>query len=197
MSPISQAEIANVSPVNHHVFETAAGFAAIGWNEAGICSFRLPAQSRASTERALLKRFPASTAAPPPTPVADVVAQAQRYFAGERVDFSAAAVDLGEQDELFARIYRHVRRLGWGETTTYGAIAKELGEGPEAARAVGQAMSGNPVPLIVPCHRVLAAGGKIGGFSAPGGSTTKAHMLAIEGAAPAPPASAAQIGFDF
>jgi methylated-DNA-[protein]-cysteine S-methyltransferase len=187
-----------VPEVQHHVFETAAGFAAIGWNAAGICSFRLPAQSHASAERALLKRFPSSTAAIPPEQVAEAVALARRYFEGERVDFSGAAIDLGEQDALFARIYRHVRTLGWGETTTYGTVAKELGEGPEAARDVGQAMAGNPVPLIVPCHRVLAAGGKIGGFSAPGGSTSKAQMLAIEGVNTAPPAaSTAQMGFGF
>lgn len=182
---------------HHHAFETAAGFAAIGWNAAGICSFRLPAQSATSAERALLKRFPDSTAAVPPAAIAEVITLAQRYFAGERVDFSGVSIDLGEQGELFARIYRHIRQLGWGETTTYGTIAKELGEGPEAAREVGQAMANNPVPLIVPCHRVLAAGGKIGGFSAPGGSTSKAHMLAIEGAAPAPPAASAQMGFGF
>lgn len=186
-----------MAQVNHHVFETAAGFAAIGWNALGICSFRLPAQTRASAERALLKRFPASTPAPAPAPVADVVQQAQRYFAGEHTDFSGAAIDLGDQGALFARIYRHVRSLGWGQTTTYGAIAKELGESPEAARIVGQAMANNPVPLIVPCHRVLAAGGKIGGFSAPGGSTSKAHMLALEGVAAAPPASTSQMGFSF
>ena len=183
--------------VNHHIFETAAGFAAIGWNAAGICSFRLPARTHASAQRALLRRFPASTGAPPPPAVAEVVAQAQRYFSGERVDFSAAVIDLGEQNALFARIYRHVRSLGWGETTTYGTVAKELGEGPEAARAVGEAMAGNPVPLIVPCHRVLAAGGKLGGFSAPGGSASKAHMLAIEGVAPEPAARAVQMGFAF
>ncbi len=74
-------------------------------------------------------------------------------------------------------------RLGWGETTTYGALARALGAGPEAARDVGQAMAHNPVPLIIPCHRVLAAGGKLGGFSAPGGAGTKRRMLEMEGVA--------------
>lgn len=178
---------------SHHVFETAAGFAAIGWNASGICSFRLPAASPAAAERALLKRFPGSAHTAPPTEVAAVVALACRYFAGEQVDFAAVPVDLGAQDPFFARVYAHVRELGWGETTTYGTVAKALGEGPEAARAVGQAMANNPVPLIIPCHRVLAAGGKIGGFSAPGGSTSKAEMLEMEGVATAPP----QMGFGF
>jgi methylated-DNA-[protein]-cysteine S-methyltransferase len=72
-----------------------------------------------------------------------------------------------------------VRKLGWGETTTYGAVAKELGAPPQAARDVGQAMATNPLPLIVPCHRILAAGGKVGSFSAPGGSNSKARMLQL------------------
>ena len=83
--------------------------------------------------------------------------------------------------ELFDKIYTAARRLGWGETTTYGALAKQFGADWEIARDVGQAMAKNPIPLIIPCHRVLAAGGKIGGFSAPGGAATKAKMLEMEG----------------
>ena len=71
--------------------------------------------------------------------------------------------------------------MEWGETTTYGTLAKAIGGGPETARDVGQAMAGNPVPLIIPCHRVLAAGGRLGGFSAPGGAVAKERMLALEG----------------
>ena len=97
------------------------------------------------------------------------------------VDFTAVRLDLGVQEPFFARVYDAVRRLGWGETTTYGAVAQALGAGPETARDVGQAMARNPVPLIVPCHRVLAAGGKVGGFSAPGGASAKRRMLALEG----------------
>ena len=82
---------------------------------------------------------------------------------------------------MFRQIYAAARRVGWGETTTYGALAKEIGDGWEIARDVGQAMAKNPVPLIIPCHRVLAAGGKVGGFSAPGGAATKVKMLALEG----------------
>jgi methylated-DNA-[protein]-cysteine S-methyltransferase len=93
-------------------------------------------------------------------------------------------------------IYAATRRVGWGRTTTYGTLAKELGAGPEAARDVGQAMAKNPVALIIPCHRVLAAGGKVGGFSAPGGSAAKIRMLALEGIHLEPPAPAQQsLGF--
>ncbi|GAA0336344.1 hypothetical protein GCM10009087_53520 [Sphingomonas oligophenolica] len=132
----------------------------------------------------------------PPEDVAGTIDAARRYFDGEQVDFSAARLDLGAQTPLFAKIYEIVRALGWGETTTYGAVARALGEGPEGARDVGQAMAANPIPLIIPCHRVLAAGGRIGGFSAPGGSDSKAKMLAIEGVDLTPPAPA-QAGFAF
>lgn len=175
----------------YHVFETAHGFAAIGWSGRGVVAFRLPASSAADAERALLRRLPDAVRTDPPSDVGAVIAAAQRYFTGERIDFDAVPIDLGEQSPFFARVYSAVRTLGWGESTTYGAVAKQLGAGPEFARDVGQAMASNPIPLIVPCHRVLAAGGKVGGFSAPGGSVSKVRMLALEGveAAAAPPAS--------
>ena len=93
---------------------------------------------------------------------------------------------------VFERIYAAARRVGWGHTTTYGALAKELDAGPEAARDVGQAMARNPVAVIIPCHRVLAAGGQVGGFSAPGGSAAKRRMLALEGVHLDPPPPAQQ-----
>lgn len=163
------------------VFEAAAGYAAVGWNEKGINGFRLPAGAAQEAERSLLRRLPNARPASPPPPVQAVIDDALRYFAGERVDFAAVPVDLGAQEPFFERVYAVVRQLGWGETATYGAIAKLLEAGPEFARDVGQAMAANPVPLIVPCHRVTAANGRIGGFSAPGGSLSKARMLEIEG----------------
>ncbi len=163
------------------VFETVAGFAAIGWNDTGVTSFRLPAASAREADRALLRRLPDAMAVAPSPRVQAVIDEALRYFAGARVDFGDVPVDLGPQQPFFDRVYAAVRQLGWGETATYGAIAKLLDAGPEFARDVGQAMASNPVPLIIPCHRVTAANGRIGGFSAPGGSHSKAQMLAIEG----------------
>jgi methylated-DNA-[protein]-cysteine S-methyltransferase len=180
----------------YQVIETASGFAAIAWNGTGITSFRLPEGSAAAAERAVLKRLPDAVPGEPPEDIALTIDAARRYFAGEETDFSEARLDLGAQQPLFTKIYDAVRQLGWGETTTYGAVAKALGEGPEVARDVGQAMAANPIPLIIPCHRVLAAGGKIGGFSAPGGSDSKMKMLAIEGVDLTPPAPA-QAGFGF
>ena len=182
----------------HHyqIFETASGHAAIAWNAAGISALRLPAGSPDGAERVLLRRLPDAVPDEPPADVAATIAGAQRYFAGEQTDFSTVRIDLGEQEPLFAQIYAAVRKLGWGQTTTYGAVAKALGAGPEVARDVGRAMAMNPLPLIIPCHRVLAAGGKVGGFSAPGGADSKVRMLAIEGIDMTPPAPA-QKGFGF
>jgi methylated-DNA-[protein]-cysteine S-methyltransferase len=183
----------------YHLFETAHGFAALAWNERGVSCFRLPASSVEQTRLSLFRRLPDVVEADPSPAVAGVVEAAKRYFRGERIDFVDVPVDLGRQDRLSSHIYDVVRRLGWGETTTYGAIAKAVGEGPEVARDVGQAMARNPIPLIVPCHRVLAAGGRIGGFSAPGGSNAKARMLALEGSEPhaAVAKDAAQASFGF
>jgi methylated-DNA-[protein]-cysteine S-methyltransferase len=167
----------------HHylVFETASGFCGIAWNGAGITCLRLPTRGADAAERGLLRRMPGAEPGAPTPAVAETVAAVQRYFEGEETDFSGVALDLGDQEPFFRQVYAAARRVGWGHTTTYGALTKELGAGPEAARDVGQAMARNPVPLIIPCHRVLAAGGRIGGFSAPGGSAAKARMLALEG----------------
>ena len=134
-----------------------------------------------ATERNLLRRLPGAAASQPTPPVLDAVAAARRYFAGAQTDFSHFELDLGEQTVFFRRCYVAARQIGWGQTTTYGTLAKQLGGGPETAREVGQAMASNPIPLIIPCHRVLAAGGKLGGFSAPGGSEAKLRMLELEG----------------
>ncbi len=176
-------------------FETAMGFCAIAWNDAGIARFRLPEKSGSDATRAVLRRLRDASPADPTPRIAAAVSDAKRYFEGEAVDFSGVPVDLGAPDPFFAQVYDFVRKLKWGETTTYGAVARALGAGPEAACDVGQAMAQNPVPLIIPCHRVLAAGGKIGGFSAPGGSATKSRMLALEGVRTEPPPAQQAFGF--
>ena len=174
------------------IFETAGGFCGIAWNDVGITRFQLPARSAEATERHLLRKLVGAEPGTPTPLVLEVVAAAKRYFDGEKVDFSDVRLDLDGQDGFFKQIYDAARQVGWGRTTTYGTLAKELGVGPEAARDVGQAMANNPVPLIIPCHRVLAAGGKVGGFSAPGGSVAKTRMLALEGVSVGPPPPAQQ-----
>ncbi|MFL5101849.1 MAG: methylated-DNA--[protein]-cysteine S-methyltransferase [Xanthobacteraceae bacterium] len=167
----------------HHyfIFATASGFCGIAWSNAGITRLQLATRSAEAAERALLRRVPGAEPGPPTSEVVEAVAAVKRYFAGEETDFSGFTLDLSDQDALFKQIYAAARQVGWGNTTTYGTLAKEIGAGPEAARDVGQAMAKNPVPLIIPCHRVLAAGGKVGGFSAPGGAAAKIRMLELEG----------------
>jgi methylated-DNA-[protein]-cysteine S-methyltransferase len=177
---------------HYHLYATAGGFCGIAWTDAGIARFQLPADDVAATEKNLLRRIPGAVRTEPTADIAAVVALVRRYFQGEPVDFSAVHQDLGDQDELNTRIYAAARRVGWGRTTTYGTLATEVGAGPEGARHVGQAMARNPVALIIPCHRVLAAGGQLGGFSAPGGSRTKLRMLELEHARLEPPGSKQQ-----
>ena len=170
------------TPVHHHVFDTAIGPCGVAWNARGLVGVQLPEANRGATERRLAARTASAGAAEPPPRVASVVADIQRYLAGEPVDFSAVAVDLGSLDPFRRKLYETMRSLAWGETTTYGALARQLGSSDwEGAREVGEAMGRNPVPVVIPCHRVLAAGGKLGGFSAPGGAKTKAKLLALEG----------------
>ena len=165
----------------HHylIFETAGGFCGIAWNNVGITRFQLPTKSAEAAERTLLRRLPGAERGAPTPEVVEAVAAVKRYFEGEETDFSGFKLDLGGQDPFFEQIYAAARRVAWGHTTTYGALANQLGAGPEAARDVGQAIVRNPP--IIPCHRVLAAGGKVGGFSAPGGSAAKIRMLEMEG----------------
>jgi len=169
------------------IFETAQGFCAIAWSDSGVARFQLPVKSAGSAERLLLRSTPGAKPGKPRAEIEAAIAAAMRYFEGEETDFSRVELDLRDQDVLFRHIYDAARRIGWGRTTTYGALAKEIGAGPEGARDVGAAMAKNPVPLIIPCHRVLAVGGKVGGFSAPGGAATKIRMLELEGVRVAPP----------
>lgn len=161
------------------VFETAQGWCGVAWSARGVTRFRLPEGSQRAVAAAMARE--AEPGDPPPAVVA-LIDKATRYFAGEAVDFDDVTLDLDGTPEFARRLYAEIRRLRRGETTTYGALAERLGAPKEAARAVGQAMGANPAPLIAPCHRVLAAGGKLGGFSGPGRARQKAQMLAMEGA---------------
>jgi methylated-DNA-[protein]-cysteine S-methyltransferase len=177
---------------NYIIFETPAGYCGVAWSPAGITRLTLPTRNAEAAERHLLRRLPRAEPGAPTRETAEAIAAVKRYFAGEAVDFSDVRLDLDGQEAFYRDIYAAARRVGWGHTTTYGGLARELGAGPQAARDVGQAMAKNPVPLIIPCHRVLAAGGKVGGFSAPGGSAAKIRMLELEGVRVGPPPPAQQ-----
>lgn len=168
------------TPMHYCLFDTAIGAVGVAWSTDGITRLQLPESSRSSTERRLRGRSVSTVKGQPPPPIERAIDDVQRYMAGERIDFADTTLDLTGVGPFHRSIYEALRRIGWGETTTYGALARQAGD-PGAARAVGQAMGRNPVPVIIPCHRVLASGGKAGGFSAFGGADTKQRLLALEG----------------
>jgi methylated-DNA-[protein]-cysteine S-methyltransferase len=186
-----------MSDLQYFIFETASGFCGIAWSSAGVARFQLPARSAEGAERMMQRRAPGAAPGLPTPEVGEVVAAVKRYFEGKETDFTQLRLDLDRQDEFSQRVYAAARRIKWGQTTTYGTLARELGGGPETARDVGQAMASNPIPLIIPCHRVLAAGGKVGGFSAPGGATAKLRMLDLEGVRLGSSTGAQQASFKF
>jgi methylated-DNA-[protein]-cysteine S-methyltransferase len=166
---------------HYHLFETAIGLCGVAWNTCGLVGVQLPEKDRETIERRLAAKSH-STAGDPPLWVAVLIADIQKYCAGEKIDFSNVAVDLGGMDDFSRKIYTALRGIGFGNTVTYGDLAKQLGlEGWEGARDIGAAMGHNRVPIVIPCHRVLAAGNKPGGFSAYGGIKTKQKLLALEG----------------
>ncbi|WFP78735.1 methylated-DNA--[protein]-cysteine S-methyltransferase [Mesorhizobium sp. WSM4906] len=187
----------NASPITagHAVLETVIGFMGIAWSEKGLIRLCLPERSREAVERRLFRNAGVSRATEQPKWVVELIASIKAYAAGQDVDFSGVPVDLDSVDDFRLAIYDAARKLGFGETTTYGELAKRAGHSG-LARETGAALGANPVPLVIPCHRILAAGGKIGGFSAPGGSATKEKMLAMEGVRVGPP-PAAQASFGF
>jgi methylated-DNA-[protein]-cysteine S-methyltransferase len=162
-------------------FDTALGRCAIAWGERGIVAVELPGADDAATRRRIARSLPGAAEAPPPPAVAEAIHAIGRLLAGEPDDLSGVAVDLDGVPAFHRRVYAAARAIPPGETRSYGEVAAELGE-PRAAQAVGRALGRNPVPIVVPCHRVLAADGALHGFSAPGGIETKRRMLAIEGA---------------
>lgn len=167
-----------MAPLRYCRFDTPLGRCGIAWTEAGIARVQLP---EADEGRAVgrLERGGATESEPPP-PVADAMAAIVRHLEGEPQDFSGARVDLSGVGDFARRVYAAARTVPPGRTASYGDIAAAIGE-PKEARAVGQALGANPIPLIVPCHRVVASNGGIGGFSAPGGALTKTRLLALEG----------------
>ncbi len=160
------------------LFDTAFGRCGIAWSERGLAGLQLP-EADAGATRARMQRRGAVEAEPSPA-VSEAIELLRAYFAGAETGFVNLALDLPESvGPERRRIYDVARSLGWGVTATYGDVAKRAGM-PGGARVVGQAMATNPLPIIIPCHRVLASGGRIGGFSAFGGAVTKERLLALE-----------------
>jgi methylated-DNA-[protein]-cysteine S-methyltransferase len=163
------------------LFETAIGFAGVAWCDNGLVACHLPERDAETARRGFLRRFPEAIEAEIPPGLAATVAGIQALMRGEKADLSAAPLDLSQTPEFHAKVYEIARAIPAGETLTYGEIAVQLGD-RLLARDVGQALGKNPWPIVVPCHRVTAAGGRPGGFSARGGVNTKLKLLGIEGA---------------
>ena len=166
---------------HYHLFETAIGWAGLAWSEKGLTGAHLPELDKEIARKSFARRLPEAREAPPPVEIEAVIGGICALLRGERADLSSAALDLGRVPEFNAKVYAIARQIPPGETLTYGEIATRLGD-KLLARDVGAALGKNPWPIVVPCHRVTAAGGKLGGFSARGGAMTKLKLLKIEGA---------------
>ena len=161
------------------LFDTPIGQCGVVWGARGICGVQLPETSEARTHARLMRRYPHAREGSPPSQVRHAIEAIAALLAGEPRDLSAVALDMDGVPEFDRRVYKAARSIAAGNTLSYGELAARLGE-RGLARDVGQALGRNPFPIIVPCHRVLAAGGRSGGFSANGGVATKLRLLTIE-----------------
>jgi methylated-DNA-[protein]-cysteine S-methyltransferase len=163
------------------VFDTAIGRCALVWRGGLVIGAALPEADEGRLRARLAGRFTGAAEETPPPFAAVAIALVVRLLAGERLDLAEIEIDLTDSSAFERAVYAAARAIPCGETRTYGELAEAIGQ-PGAAQAVGLSLGRNPVPIIVPCHRILAASGRSGGFSAPGGVATKFRMLQIEGA---------------
>ena len=168
-----------MAPRGFALFKTAIGMCGIAWSDAGIVSVQLPERDDNDTRTRLSRRCGGAREADPPTDVQRAIDAIVSLLNGEPSDLSFITLDMEGVPDFHRRVYEVARTIPPGATRSYGDIATSLGD-PGSARAVGQALGRNPFVIVVPCHRVLAAGGKTGGFSAAGGAATKLTLLAIE-----------------
>ncbi|MGH6680795.1 MAG: methylated-DNA--[protein]-cysteine S-methyltransferase [Bradyrhizobium sp.] len=163
------------------LFDTPIGFCGIEWGPRGINGVQLPMGTADKTRTRIRQRHGEITESMPTADVRTAIDAIVELLSGKPKDLSGIALDLDDVPEFNRSVYAIARTIPPGKTMTYGDIAKRLG-GVKLSRDVGQALGHNPCPIVVPCHRVLAAGDKPGGFSANGGVVTKLKMLEIEGA---------------
>ena len=169
-------------PAGFALFPTEIGRCGVGWNDVGLVAVQLPEGRDGATRARLMARLPSGAReARPPEAARRAIDAMSALLRGEPVDLLDVVLDMRGVDAFPRRVYEVARAIPPGATLTYGEVALRLGA-PGAARAVGRALGQNPFPIVVPCHRVVASGGGLGGFSARGGAATKRRMLAIEGA---------------
>jgi methylated-DNA-[protein]-cysteine S-methyltransferase len=164
------------------VATTPQGAIGVVWSDAGIVATWMHAPTVERSRAHLRGGYPAAIEAVPPAAVVHAMNEVAGLLGGQRLDLRDVALDMSAVPDFDRRVYELARTIPPGTTMTYGEVAKALGEEPMRARDVGVALSRNPFAPIVPCHRVVAAGGKLGGYSAPGGTSTKRRLLEIEGA---------------
>jgi methylated-DNA-[protein]-cysteine S-methyltransferase len=164
------------------IFDTPIGTCALTWSAQGVVGLQLPESSAVATRARVQRRWPGAKETPPPPELQQAIDHIKALLNGEAIDLGDIPLDLEAVPEFHRKVYEVARTVPPGQTTTYGEIARRLGV-PQESREVGQALGRNPIAIIVPCHRVLGADGKMGGFSANGGVATKRRILEIEGAA--------------
>ncbi|MDB5751282.1 MAG: methylated-DNA--protein-cysteine methyltransferase [Ramlibacter sp.] len=167
------------SALGHCLFETAVGECGLAWNEAALVAVQLPEATPAGTRARLCRPFGTVPEAAPPPFVQAAIMRIRRLLQGERDDLRDLPLALGTVPAFHQRVYEAARAIPPGEVVTYGELARRIGD-RGGSRAVGQALGHNPFAPVVPCHRILAAGGRAGGFSAEGGAATKLRLLEIE-----------------
>jgi methylated-DNA-[protein]-cysteine S-methyltransferase len=167
---------------------TALGVFGVAWTDAGIVRTWLHERTADRARREIQRAFAGAIETEPPDNLAAAMKDVAALLTGERRLIGPVPLDMGGLPAFDRRVYEVAREVPPGETITYGAIARALAEEPMRARDVGQALARNPFAPIVPCHRVVAAGGRLGGYSAPGGESTKRRLLELEGAAIVAPA---------
>jgi len=167
------------------LFDTAIGDCGIVWGEHGIIGVQLPEATAAATRARLMRRFPGAVELPAPPEIGRAIAAIRALLLGEIVDLSDVDLDMEDVPVFERSVYDVTRTIAPGSTLSYGEIAARVGT-PRDAREVGKALGANPFPIIVPCHRVVAADGRMHGFSGSGGVKTKLRLLQIEGYEPVP-----------
>ncbi|MCC7052989.1 MAG: methylated-DNA--[protein]-cysteine S-methyltransferase [Gemmatimonadaceae bacterium] len=171
-------------PTAHYLtFPTAFGTCGLAWSDVGLLRVQLPDSDERATVARLRRAGAEAASDTPPAWLTDCMSLVTRHLSGDPTDYRHLPLDDRALAAGERAIYAALRSVGWGETITYGTLARATGA-PGDARVVGRAMARNPWPVVVPCHRVLAAGQSLGGFSAPGGVATKVRLLALEGIRP-------------
>ena len=166
--------------IEFELFRVAWGWCAAAQTDAGLRHFLLPVSDRAAALEAITGAHPGARRSP--KPFRRLREAVERYFDGWTVCFDDFALDLSDGSEFQRRVWEIIRRIPYGQARSYRWIGMEMGR-PEAVRAIGGAVGANPLPLIIPCHRVVGESGDLTGFSAEGGIALKARMLEREGVA--------------